>query len=164
MPVTEISVYGEEFHLDNKPGLSSSVSLNDIFRESMKKVRAECPVDIIVRCESLPFIPGVETHFSELFDNLIGLIFDMSGMANRLFLFVECEEETGSSGPFDQIYRDYVIRFHSNFSTSDEWKQNNAVRLSRCNEIISNYQGSFIVNTINNTGCLFLIRVPANQK
>lgn len=163
MPVTEFSVYGEEFHLDKKPGLPSNISLNDIFRESMKKTRAECPVDIIVRCESLPIIPGAENHFSELFDNLIGLIFDMSVTANRLFLFVECEEETGSTGPFSKIYRDYIIRFHSNFLADNEWKQKNALRLSRCNEIVLNYEGSFIVNSINNTGCLFILKLPANQ-
>ena len=164
MSVTDFSVPEEEFDLDNKPGQVSTVYLNDIFRESLKRARADCPVDVIIRCDSLPFIPGVTNNFSELFDTLIGLIFRISGSANRAFLYVGCEEESGTTGLQNRIYRNYIIRFHTNFSTGDEWKEKNAVQLSRCNEIISNYGGSFIVNSIKNTGCLFLITLPANNK
>ena len=163
MLVKEVPVQGAEIVLDSVPG-PFTVCLDKIFRESMKKVRAACTGDIIVRCNSLPALAGSEKQLSELFDNLIGLIFDMSVTANRIFLFVEFEEENGISGPDSRIYRDYSIRFHSNFSADDDWKQKNAARLSRCDDIISDCGGIFIVNKINNTGCLFIVKLPANQK
>jgi hypothetical protein len=164
MSVTDFSVPEEEFDLYNRSGQASTVYLNDVFRESLKKARSERAVDVIIRCDSLPFIPGTKKYFSELFDALIGLIFDMSDAASKAFLYVGCEEESGTTGLQNRIYRNYNIRFHTNFSTGDEWRRKNAAQLSRCNEIISNYGGSFIVNTIKNTGCLFLITLPANNK
>ena len=164
MCAIDFSVPEEEFDLYNKPGQSSTVNLNDIFRESLKKVRADCSDDVIIRCDSLPLIQGVAIDFSELFNNLIGFVFEMSDCASRIFLYVGFEEETGTTGLQNKIYRNYNIRFHTNFSTGDEWQEKNAAPLSRCQEIISNYGGSFIVNTIKNTGCLFLITLPTNNK
>jgi hypothetical protein len=164
MSVTDFPLMGEGFDLDNRPGHVAGVYLNDTFRESLHKARGGGQVDVIIRCDSLPFIPGSKKHFSELFDNLIGLIFDMSSAANKVFLYVGCEEESGTTGLQNRIYRNYIIRFHTNFSAGDEWKEKNAARLSRCNAIITNYDGSFLVNTIKNTGCLFLITLPANKK
>ena len=164
MAVTDFSVPGKESDIGKKHGPPSSVSLNDIFRDSMKRAGVSNTTDIIVRCESLPFIPGSEADFRELFDHLLSLILQMSEAGAQLFLHVNCDEESVSGGPLNKKYRNHIIRFHTNFSTGDEWKEMNVVRLSRCNEIISNYDGSFMVNNISNTGCLFYISLPVNHK
>jgi hypothetical protein len=164
MSVKDISVPGKEFDLSRQPGPLSSVSLNDILEKSMNRARVANAADIIVRCESLPFLNGHEPDFTELFDLLVGLIIKKSNVNATVFLHVNCDEETVTGGLQNIKARYHNIRFHTNFSADEEWKQQNKMQLSRCNEIISNYDGSFMVNNISNTGCLFFISLPINHK
>ena len=137
------------------------VSLNEIFKDCMKTVQTLYNnIDINVRCESLPEIHGKRTELAGLFDTLMNLMLKVSDTSSRLFLHVDCEEEdkpgTNRSG---QSNKNYTIKFHSNISINESWKEMNIPELEKCEQILSSHHGTFVVNHLYN-GCLFSLTLP----
>jgi hypothetical protein len=128
-------------------------SLNEILRESMKNLYAP---DVIIRCESLPYIKGNHTEIARLFNMLISLITDYRPAAPQLFLYVDCDSGTREVG-LEQGFKKFMIKLYTNITTDEAWKQVNHEVLSACDKIVTDHNGQLQVNTIKNTGCLFAI-------
>jgi hypothetical protein len=160
MSLTDYSVPGKNFSVHQGPGQDSLVHLNEIFKVSMKNARTLLGADVIIRCESLPDLHGRQEDFIELFNTLINLIISTRMRYSKLFLHVHCAEEFLEP---DKSLKHHTIRFHTNFSTTEEWKEEHSEQLAKCKELIANYGGRFMVNNISNTGCLFFIMLPGKS-
>jgi hypothetical protein len=139
------------------------LSLNDIFRESMRKMQQLFPrVHIIVRCESLPVIKGNQQDISQAFEEMIELIFLSSDTISQLFLYIDCEDEEHLSEHAIRYegFKNYTIKFRTNIFPNGNWEEANKELLARCRLVFSLHNAKFQVNTLNHTGFLFLISVP----
>lgn len=140
---------------------TSPLSLNDIFRESMKKAQAQVDnLQVIVRCENLPQVHGSRNEMLQLFDNLLGMILNHPPRNSKLFLYVDCEEaETGSNNE-----KQYTIKFNTNIDTHENWKVINSQALVNCRQILSTHHGTLVVNNISSSGCLFILSLPGKME
>lgn len=139
------------------------ISLNDVFKESMKKLQAEVDkLNLVVRCDSLPSIEANKKQMELLFDTLISLLSGNPPQGSRLFLYVDCNEEKNEVMDLSlkQDSKNYMIRFHTNIPSDMQWKEKNAEALSRCSQILSACNGTFAVNNVAHTGCLFSLTLP----
>jgi hypothetical protein len=139
------------------------VSLNNVLKESLKKVQARVDhLQLIIRCETLPQIKAEHGEMVKLFDGLLGMILNSAPQISKLFLYVDCEEVSDHAREMNsqEGLKRYVIKFHTNVSTHDNWKLVNSQALATCRQILSNYHGTLAVNEISRTGCLFSFSLP----
>lgn len=141
---------------------TSMLSLNEIFRESMRKAQAEVDnLQVIVRCENLPKIEGNQKEMMQLFDNLLSMILNHPPKNSKLFLYVDCEEDEENS---KNAEKRYIIKFNTNIAAHEDWKVINSQALINCRQILSGHNGSLVVNHINSTGCLFILSLPGKME
>jgi K+-sensing histidine kinase KdpD len=133
------------------------LSLNDVFKESLKKAQAQVDnLQLIIRCENLPLIKADEEEMVKLFDDLLGMILNHAPNGSKLFLYVDCEENINE--PKEEKH--YLIKFHTNITTHENWKLVNSQALVNCRLILSRHNGTLVVNDVSNTGCLFSFSLP----
>ena len=137
----------------------TTISLNQLFKAALKKIQdASQRAEIIVRCESLPDVEGNSQQLSLFFETLLGLILEPSMNTGKLFIYLHCEEDKrylpGNNS------KTYHIRFHTNLGCDQSWKERTEKSVMLCRQILTDHGGSFMVNNINNTGCLFSIILP----
>lgn len=130
------------------------LSLNDILRESMEPLHLH--QDMVVRCEHLPHVKGQKEELVRLFTMLMRLIISQKQSWTKLFLYVNCDEGKKDS-LLEPGFKNYIIKIHTNISTSDAWKEMNDHILCGCEKIVHSHSGVLQVNNIYNTGCLFAI-------
>lgn len=158
MSVTDSAVPNREYDLSSV-NAASMLSLNELFKESMKKVQSRTgQANVIFRCEQLPLIQGDREGLIRVFDALTNAIMSALPADSKLFLYVDCAEDR--SDEEGQEGKRYQIRFHTNITTSDQWRALNQSSFALCQRILSDHNATFVVNNINNTGCLFSITVP----
>jgi len=141
----------------------SFVSLNSVLKESLKKVQGRVDhLQLIIRSETLPHIKADHGDMIKLFDGLLGMILNSAPQTSKLFLYVDCEEVSDPARGMNlqEGLKRYVIKFHTNVSTHDNWKLVNSQALAICRHILSNYHGTLVVNEISKTGCLFSFSLP----
>lgn len=144
------------FSIENTP-YSPALDLNDVFKASMKKAQEEMKnLKVIVRCESLPQIEGSYQAMLKLFDHLLSMIVQHPPKNSRLFLYVDCEEDTNDCNG----QKHYLIKFNTNIAVAENWKLINSHILINCRQILSNHNGTLMVNNISNAGCLFIVSLP----
>lgn len=142
------------------PGL---LSLNEMLQESLKKAQTQVDkAQLIVRCESLPFIQADHDEMVRLLDDLIGMILNQPPNTSRLFLYVDCEETDTDliDMTIKEGFKKYLIKFHTNITTHENWKLVNSQALMNCRQILSRHNGNLVVNDVSSTGCLFSVSLP----
>jgi len=136
------------------------LSLNDIFKESMRKVQKSLgQVGIIVRCEILPQVRGNKEDISQLFEELIRMIVKNPVAGAKLYLYVACSESMDVSNE-DEGFKTYTIKFRTNISPNENWESSNIQALDKCRNILSLHHAAFLVNSNNSSGCLFSFSLP----
>lgn len=163
MSFTQLVFPEKEYNIINPSPVSNMLSLNEIFRESIKKAQSAVDsLDSIVRCENLPLVRGNYEQVTQLFDRLLEMIFRHSAKGSRLFLHVDCTEYTGEAAdPFlEKETRRYLIKFHTNIATSESWHTANNDAIAVCKQILSELNGNLVVNSVSSTGCLFAVTLP----
>jgi hypothetical protein len=163
MSFTESVFPEKDFNIINPSPAQNLLSLNDIFRESLKKAQATVDsVHTIVRCENLPQIKGNHEDVATFFDLLLSTIFNHPPAGSRLFLYVDCNEY--NEKPEDSILpfgsKRYLLKFHTNVATSKSWHATNDNTIAICKQILSNLNGNLVVNNVSSTGCLFAVTLP----
>lgn len=139
------------------------LSLNDLFRESMKLVQLQYgQLNTITRCDGLPTIRGEKEEIMQLFEMIISMIFLSPHSGPRLFLHVDCVEEPSKKEILQNRdgWKIFNIRFNTNIVADQAWLQKNENDLARCNRIVSSHNAIFVINHINHKGCLCSIAVP----
>jgi light-regulated signal transduction histidine kinase (bacteriophytochrome) len=138
--------------------------LNTLLRQSLKKHEALTrQQQVILRCASLPVIPGNQTKLELLFDHLLQMILSYPPNGSRLFLNIDCQEQDGNLSAGHNVGSMYQILFHTNICSDASWKEANRNKLTECMEILALHNGALGVNTIENTGCLFVISLPGKM-
>lgn len=149
----------QQYNTENLPQ-TPSLHLNDVFKASMKKAQEEVKnLQVIVRCESLPQIEGSYQEMLTLFDHLLGMIVHYPPKNSRLFLYVDCEEETNDCNNEKR----YLIKFNTNIAVPENWKVINSQALINCRQILSDHNGTLMVNNISSAGCLFIVSLPGKN-
>ena len=140
---------------------ASMVSLNELFKESLRKVQAGTDMNMVVRCQVLPVIRGRREEMENLFDTLVRMIVHGAPYGSRRYLYVDCEEELRvSANSVNEDSKKYVIKFYTNTIINDGWKESHRLMLDKCETIVSSYHGNFTMNNIRDSGCLFSITLP----
>jgi light-regulated signal transduction histidine kinase (bacteriophytochrome) len=163
MSIIDSTVPERNSNTIDKPYLPTLLSLNDVLRESLKKVQAKVDnLQLIVRCENLPQIKTSSGDLPTLFDDLLGMILNHPPTSSKLFLYIDCEEETTDliDMPLEEGFKRYIIKFFTNVHTHENWKLVNSQTLVNCRQILSNHNGTLVVNDISSTGCLFSVTLP----
>jgi hypothetical protein len=162
MSVADSPVPRNGHEIKNPISSGYTVSLNDVFRESLRKIEGFLKRDnLIVRCDDLPQISGTRQELKQVFDTLIDIIFD-SALQSRLFLHVGCMEIhlEGNEPLTTKHMKRYQIRIQTNINTDKSWKDRHRNALDSCEQSLSRLDGTFSVNPVSNTGCLFTLTVP----
>ena len=162
MSITDRHLSGRTYNFKNFYPLTM-LSLNEMFKESMRKIMAEpSDVKIITRCENLPYIRGNKNDVFVLFEELIKLIVTDKTAPSTLFLYIDCEElkVDNKQQHFSEGFNTYVIKFRTNISPTKNWEAEHETALAKCREIVSAHNAIFLVNSSNQTGCIFSITLP----
>lgn len=160
MSVLDSTFPNRNYNTLQKKYSNGLLDLNTVLKESLKKAQTEVDhLQLIVRCESLPQIKADQAEMEKLFDDLLGMILNHSPQTSRLFLYVDCEEDSGDviDMNLEEGFKRYLIKFHTNVTTHDNWKLINSQSLINCRQILSRHNGNLAVNEISKTGCLFSV-------
>jgi hypothetical protein len=160
-----MSVLDSTFPNRNHPALQKKVStglldLNIVLKESLKKAQTQVDnLQLIARCEALPHVKSDYAEMVKLFDDLLTMIMNTPPQASRLFLYVDCEEDSTDFIDMNSTegFRRYTIKFHTNITTHENWKLINSQTLVGCKQILSKHNANLAVNEISKTGCVFSI-------
>ena len=142
---------------------SPAFSLNDVFQERMRKAKdLHEHLHVVVRCEQLPHIEGNREEIGKLFDSMISMIVNSMAAGSKLFLHIDCEEVTivPEELPGTSEKNAFQIRFYTNSAIDEAWKESHAQALLRCQLIAAGHHGSFTLNHLRQTGCLFSLTIP----
>jgi hypothetical protein len=141
------------------PG-STLVLLNEVLQQSLLKCDAANPkLNAIVRCESLPQIPGSPAPWAALFDFLLATITDGDPIGSRLFLYIDCKEGVTESGNAAEGIRWYQVSFHTNITADEAWCLRNKEKIEQSHLRAATCGGSLSVQNLAQTGCLYLITI-----
>lgn len=163
MSVVDSTFPEREFNTVRNVQIPTLVSLNEVFRDSLRKAQAgSVPLQMIIRCESLPRIKTHSSEMSLLFDSLLGMILNHPPNTSQLFLYVDCEEMNGDiiDMTLAEGFKRYTIKFFTNVTTNENWKVVNSQALINCRQILSRHSGTLVVNEISSAGCLFSVSLP----
>lgn len=138
------------------------LSLNEVFRESLRKAQETRNLQVVVRCEPLPQVQVNAGELMPVIDDLLRMILSYPPTASKLFLYVDCEEDAADiiDMHVPEGLKRYNIKFFTNISTGAEWELANGQTLANCRQVLSRCQGSLAVNDVSSTGCLFSIVLP----
>jgi hypothetical protein len=160
MSILDSMLPDESYNTLQKKYPDGLLSLNAVLKESLKKAQSKIDnLQLIVRCESLPQIKADHEEMADLFDDLLGMILNHDLSSSRLFLYVDCEENSGDliDMTLEEGFKRYTIKFHTNVTTHDNWKLVNSQALVNCKRILFKHNGNLAVNEISKTGCLFSV-------
>lgn len=115
--------------------------------------------NIILRFDHLPQVFLTEEQAFTLCYSLLKMIFQVQ-MENKLFLYIKCEEQDDPEVINLSKEKNFSICFHTNFNYNEQWQERNAATLQQCEAIITQNGGSFEVNRVAGTGCLFMVTLP----
>jgi hypothetical protein len=135
------------------------LNLNELMQQALHAFQTGGKhLNLIIRCESLPHIEGNKAQVSKLFANLLQTIVPFPPRGNKLFLYIDCEEQNKDiDAVLTNGHKRFLIQFYTNIITNESWKRINKPVLVSCEQIVAQLNASLTVNDIKNTGCLFSI-------
>jgi hypothetical protein len=149
---------------DSSHPVKTVVDLNNILQQALQRhgpaIRTH---KLVLRCQALPRVEGDPVRLLRLFEGLLEAILSQTPKGSRFLLHVDCGEER------DPVVIDlslapgqlrYCIQFHTNITVTEEWKAMHGQFIADSMTLIAQQNGSFKVNEIKNTGCLFSISLP----
>ena len=138
----------------------SFIDLNEVFQKSIKTFQRRSNVELIMRSDEIPEVYGNEESLTALADNIVYMILSHVPQNNKLFIYIECENEDLLNG---KDFKNFEINFHTNIMADDLWQQQNSETLKHCTQIVSAHNGSFVYNKLSTPGCLFSIILPGKK-
>jgi hypothetical protein len=147
---------------ENPHPLHEEVDLNDIINALLQQYGLK-EKSAILRLDKLVVVKGKKDQFTFLFGELLHAIFNHPPFNSKLFLFIQCAEEKLEEDILDLRSKTsgrYVICFHTNIHTDENWRAIHKSNLEECCRIVHENGGSLSQNNITNTGCLFSLTLP----
>jgi hypothetical protein len=134
------------------------INLNEIMQQCLLKFQNNTNLNMIVRCEPLPFVEADRSAMTKVFDKIVNMIGRYPPQGSKLFLYVDCIEAKGGTGSqYLTGNKKYSIDFHTNTNADDKWKLEHQQTIKECASILAPYSAGIIVNEIRSAGCLFTI-------
>ncbi len=144
--------------------LNEEVDLNEVINSIIQTYllqKQNAPV--IFRLDKIPVVNGCKETLHFLFDELINMILSHPPDKSKLFLYMQCAEEKVDENVLDlRVMKtgNYVVCFHTNIHTTEEWKMLYKSKLEDCCQVAFQNGGSLNHYNIVNTGCLFSLTLP----
>ncbi|RYZ30250.1 MAG: hypothetical protein EOO10_03455 [Chitinophagaceae bacterium] len=144
--------------------LFSPATLSDanvILRNVIQNLSPEMKSEVVLRCDELVRVQGSAEDIETAFSQLLKLIVNEKPFDKKLFLHITCfhdkkgEIETIASG-----LQRYIIQFHTNVSLNAKWMQEAEGHINGIAALLLPFGGSFHVNQLKNSGCVFYISLP----
>ncbi|MFL5740341.1 MAG: hypothetical protein ACJ75B_08995 [Flavisolibacter sp.] len=138
------------------------MSLNELIRDAIRKLQLHFnKVDAVIRCETLPTVPGKKEDMVKLLENLLEVIFHSAPSGAKLFLYIDCiEEKDKKLKNFVEGMKYFTIKIHSNIVADQEWLDRHALRFGDCRHLLSAHDGELFIKTMDPAGCSFSLSVP----
>jgi len=137
---------------------TSCVNANAVLEKILQNLRAEERSNIILRCDELPFFPGLAVDLETVFTCLLQLILAKKGTITKLYLHISCTGEDGQERKNGIAF--YSILFHSNLVPTAEWLKKYQQQLEEVKAVLQPYNGGLVVNQANNSGVVFSVSIP----
>src|ERR1700694_5874948 len=128
MSLTDSAVPNRGHHISGNLHLMTLLPLNDLFKDSMRRAQARWGLrDVVVRCEPLPTVRGHKESLTQVFDVLVNSIFSALPTGSKFFLYINCEADRSAGGHScrQEEWKPYILRFHTNITTDEQWKNAN---------------------------------------
>jgi hypothetical protein len=142
-------------------GSGTLADLNDIMKEVLKQFQSSFHKrKLVTRCQLLPMVEGDPVRLREVFTELLSMIISPNKPGSQIFLHINCEVDEEGSQSSALTLRHHLIKFHTNITTSEDWKAGNREKIELCSSVLAESGAVFAVNQISSTGCLFSILMP----
>lgn len=145
---------------ESKPSIKTEatfIDTNAILQKALQKLSVQDKGSIILRCDELPFIRGLEDDFETVFSTLLQMILQKKADVGKLFLHIHCTAED------DQLtaagVKPFNILFNTNVSPCVNWLQLNEKQINAATSLLQKHTGSFVVNRVKNGGCIFTVSI-----
>ena len=115
----------------------------------------------MIRCETLPALPGKKEDVVKLLENLLEIVFHSVPNGSKLFLYIDCiEEKDKKQKNFVEGLKYFTIKIHSNIVADQEWFERHAVSIADCRQLLSAHDGELSIKTMDPAGCSISLSVP----
>lgn len=150
-PVENVDPNGIQVH-------ANTVSVNDVIQQVIKEYNTQKKAtNAIIRCEALPRVKARKEQLAELFQGLLSTIFDEVPKGSKLFLYIDCRDDSELSLPERSLY--HLILVNTNITSCKNWHSRHHKTLEHCNQLVKKIGGSLQTN-INSSSCVFVISLP----
>lgn len=134
------------------------VNANAALEKILQNLRAEERSNIILRCDELPFFPGLAADIETVFASLLQMILAKKETASKLYLHISCTGEEGQERRNGIAF--YSILFHSNLVLTADWLQQQQQKIEEVKAVVQPYNGGLLVNPATNSGVVFSVSLP----
>ncbi len=146
----------------DKFGIDGWVDLNKLTQRifELNKARLD-KLQAIIRCDNLPSVEGDETHWFDLFQNLIVIIIEHPPQGSKLFIYIKCgkvKDDVTDLTVTNNVQR-FEICFYTNNSDNEPDSETNIAQLKRCADICIENKSSLVYHELKNAGCLFTLNL-----
>lgn len=138
------------------PG-AALVNTNAVIQKVLQGIR---PIDrdsIVLRCDELPFILGVEKDVEVIFSILLHMLLQKKAEVAKLYLHISCTKEEAETA---QEFSCFHVQFHSNIVPSVNWYQQYEEQLNIVAAVLRFYNGQLKTNQGKNGSCIFSVSLP----
>lgn len=135
------------------------VNTNVVLQKVLQRLTNEERVNIVLRCDDLPLIPGTEEDYETVFTHLIRLILQKKEAVLRLFLHIHCTTEESETQKATSL-KWFNIQLVSNIVPCADWMQANNERNAEIVAILHKNGGKLVVNQAKSSGCILSVFIP----
>lgn len=148
----------------NPATLFSPTTLADanlLLRNAIQNLSPEMKSEVVLRCDELVQVQGAAENIQKAFSQLLKLIVNEKPSDKKLFLHITgFHDRKGEIETIANGLQRYIIQFHTNISLHAEWMQEAERRINDIASLLLPFGGSFQVNQLKNSGCVFYISLP----
>ena len=137
------------------------VDTNALLKSAIQKLPPEVRSDVVLRCDELAHLQCPEDHIEKAFTQLLQMIVAEKAMDAKLYLYIKCSAENKKEKETipNELQR-FSIQFHTNITAHAAWMQAAEQRINGIASLLLPFGGSFLVNQLKNSGCIFCISLP----
>jgi hypothetical protein len=142
-----------------KEPAATLVNANVVLQKVLHNLSSENRNHLILRCEDLPFVQGVEADIEKVFSVLLQLILRKKEDVAKVFLHISAVEAEAKSNN-GQLVKQAVIQFNTNLNPCSNWMEMNEGHLQTITAIVQKYSGCLTINSVTAGGCILSVSLP----
>ena len=135
------------------------INANVVLQKVLHNLSSEQRNHLILRCEDLPYVQGVEADLEKVFSVLLQLILRKKEDVAKVFLHISTVEAEAKSSNEQQV-KQAVIQFNTNLSPCSNWMEMNEGPLQTITAVVQKYHGCLTINSVTAGGCIFSVSLP----